>query len=114
MTRAQLAATIVLERLKQTGLHYDEIRVDRIGIDALYGSGRPGGTGEPREVRLRVAGRTRSMDEALRIGNEVETLYTNGPAGGGGVAKSAREVIAVLSVLISRSLVKPAIHREVI
>lgn len=113
MARAQLAGTIVLERLKQTGIHCDEIRVDRIGIDALYGLGQPGGTGEPREVRLRVAGRTRSMDEALRIGNEVETLYTNGPAGGGGVAKSAREVIAVLSVLIPRSLVKPAIHLEV-
>jgi len=53
------------------------------------------------------------MDEALRIGNEVETLYTNGPAGGGGVTKSAREVIAMLSVLIPRSFVKPAVHMEV-
>lgn len=113
MARVQLAATIVLERLKLTGVQCDEIRVDRIGFDALYGSGRPGGADEPHEVRLRVAGRTRSMDEALRIGNEVETLYTNGPAGGGGVTKSAREVIAMLSVLIPRSFVKPAVHMEV-
>jgi Acyclic terpene utilisation family protein AtuA len=113
MARAQLAGTIVLERLKLTGVPCDEIRIDRIGFDALYGSARPGAAGEPHEVRLRVAGRTRSMDEALRIGNEVETLYTNGPAGGGGVTKSAREVIAMLSVLIPRSLVKQAIHMEV-
>ena len=33
-----------------------------------------------------------SMAEAVRIGNEVETLYTNGPAGGGGAWKSARQV----------------------
>jgi len=113
MARAQLAATTVLERLKLTGVPCDEIRIDRIGFDALYGAGRPGGALEPHEVRLRVAGRTRSMGEALRIGNEVETLYTNGPAGGGGVTKSAREVIAMLSVLIPRSLVKPVVHLEV-
>jgi hypothetical protein len=38
---------------------------------------------EPYEVRARVVGRTDSADEALRIGNGVETLYTNGPVGGG-------------------------------
>ena len=48
------------------------------------------------------------MAEAVRIGNEVETLYTNGPAGGGGVTKTAREVIAVQSVLLPRELVRPS------
>jgi hypothetical protein len=46
----------------------------------------------------------------VRIGNEVETLYTNGPAGGGGVTKSAREVIAVLSVLLPREHVRPTVE----
>jgi len=59
-----------------------------------------------------VAGRTRTPDEALRIGNEVETLYTNGPAGGGGASKAVREVIAMLSVLIPRSLIKTTLHIE--
>ena len=36
----------------------------------------------------------------MRIGNEVETLYTNGPAGGGGAWKSAREVVAIASALV--------------
>jgi hypothetical protein len=40
----------------------------------------------------------------------VETLYTNGPAGGGGAWKSAREVLAVASVLIPRELVKPQVR----
>jgi len=56
-----------------------------------------------------VVGRTDSLAEAVRIGNEVETLYTNGPAGGGGVAKSARQVIAIASTLIPRSLVTPTV-----
>jgi hypothetical protein len=34
---------------------------------------------EPYEVRVRVTGRTENLREAIRIGNEVETLYTNGP-----------------------------------
>jgi hypothetical protein len=59
-----------------------------------------------------VAGRTRTLDEALRIGSEVETLYTNGPAGGGGAAKAFREVIAMLSALIPRSLIKTTLHIE--
>ncbi len=34
-------------------------------------------------MRARIVGRTENMANAVRIGNEVETLYTNGPAGGG-------------------------------
>ena len=68
---------------------------------------------EVAEVRVRVVGRTGTMAEAVRIGNEVESLYTNGPAGGGGAWKSAREVVAVVSTLIPRDWVKPAVHYEV-
>jgi hypothetical protein len=50
------------------------------------------------------------MQEATRIGNEVETLYTNGPAGGGGVSKHAREVVAVQSVLLPAHLVRPSVQ----
>jgi len=46
----------------------------------------------------------------VRIGNEVETLYTNGPAGGGGAVKSAREVVAVVSVLLPADLVAPSVQ----
>lgn len=65
------------------------------------------------EVRIRVAGRTDTMAAAVRIGNEVETLYTNGPAGGGGASKSAREVLAVVSTLIPREQVRAAVSYEV-
>jgi hypothetical protein len=50
------------------------------------------------------------MAEAMRIGNEVETLYTNGPAGGGGVVKSTREIVAVQSVLVPASAVQPSVE----
>jgi hypothetical protein len=61
-------------------------------------------------VRVRVAGRTDTLKEAVRIGDEVETLYTNGPAGGGGAFKSARDIVAVASVLLPRDLVAPQVR----
>ena len=61
-------------------------------------------------MRVRVVGRTDNLAEATRIGNEVETLYINGPAGGGGVTKSAREVIGIRSTCCPRELVRTAIH----
>jgi hypothetical protein len=110
--RGQLALDIVAERLKLMGVDYQEIRFDLIGVNALHGDKLSMGS-EPYEVCARVAARTKNMKEAVRIGNEVETLYTNGPAGGGGAWKSAREVVAVVSVLVPRSLVKHTVEYEV-
>lgn len=105
--RGQLALDIVAKRLEITGVKFSEIRYDLIGINAIHS--RPQAV-EPDEVRIRVAARCDSMKEAVRIGNEVETLYTNGPAGCGGATKSAREVVAILSVLLPRENVKPLIN----
>ncbi|RXH37924.1 ABC transporter substrate-binding protein [Bradyrhizobium nanningense] len=107
VARARLAMQIVRERLALTGVKTSELRFDIIGVDSLYSDTLGCSNSEPAEVRVRVAGRTNSMREAQRIGNEVETLYTNGPAGGGGVTKSARDVLAVQSVLLPRELVRP-------
>lgn len=108
MSRARLALDIVRERLALTGVQTSELRCDLIGMNSLHGETAGARHAEPYEVRVRVAGRTASADQALRIGNEVETLYTNGPAGGGGVTKSVREVLAVQSVLLPREHVKPS------
>ncbi len=112
LERGRLALEIVIERLKILGVSYEEIRCDLIGLNSLHG-GKLSSGHEPYEVRARVAARTRSREEALRIGNEVEALYTNGPAGGAGAWKSAREVVTIVSTLIPRRLVQPQIHWEV-
>lgn len=108
LARARLALDIVAERLRITGVAAGELRFDLIGWNSILGE--PGDdAAPPPEVRIRVAGRTTSMAEAVRIGNEVETLYTNGPASGGGATKSARRVVAMLSALLPRSEVTPSI-----
>lgn len=112
LARGRLALDIVRERLRLTGVQASELRFELIGVDALH-RGPQVAVPEPPEVRIRVVGRTDSMAEAVRIGNEVETLYTNGPAGGGGAWKSARQVLAVVSTLIPRERVTTHVTYEV-
>jgi hypothetical protein len=110
LARGRLALEIVRERLKLTGVAASELRFELVGVDSLHGAEVSAHASEPYEVRVRVAGRTENLREAIRIGNEVETLYTNGPAAGGGAFKSARDVVAVASVLLPRDLAKPSVQ----
>jgi hypothetical protein len=110
LARGRLALDIVRERLKLTGVAASELRFELIGVESLHGAEVSAHANEPYEVRVRVAGRTENLREAVRIGNEVETLYTNGPAAGGGASKSARDVVAVASVLLPRGLAKPQVR----
>jgi hypothetical protein len=103
--RGRLALDIVADRLRLTGLAAEEMRYDLIGIDALHGAAMSNGRPQPYEVRVRVAGRTATLADAQRIGSEVEALYTNGPAGGGGATASTREVLTMASTLMPRDLV---------
>jgi hypothetical protein len=113
VARGKLALEIVCERFRLLGLEPLELRGELIGINSLFPSREVDDPGHVSEVRVRVTGRTETFEDALRIGNEVETLYTNGPAAGGGVTKSAREVIAVLSTFIPRGLARPEIDYAV-
>ena len=110
LARARLALDIVRERLRMTSVQTSETRFDLIGVDSLHGAELSSRHAEPYEARIRVTGRTTTLSEAIRIGNEVETLYTNGPAGGGGATKSAREIVAVQSVLLPRELVRTEVQ----
>lgn len=107
--RARLALDVVGERLRITGAPHRELRMDLVGLDALHGGALSRDAAEPYEVRLRVAARCDGACDARRIGDEVETLYTNGPAGGGGVSKSTREIVAVTSTFVHRRDVRTTV-----
>lgn len=107
VARAQLARDVVLKRLEWMGVKMQDVRAELIGMDSLHG---PRNSVEPWEVRLRVAARCAERSDAVRVGNEVETLYTNGPCGGGGASKSVRQVVAVASLLLPRDAVNPRIQ----
>jgi hypothetical protein len=106
--RAQLAREILLTRLDSAGL--SDLRIDFIGVNSIHGSRLSQHAPTPYEVRLRAVARAESSATAARVSREVEALYTNGPAGGGGAWGSTREVIAMASALIPRESVSPQIH----
>jgi len=108
VARGRMAIAIVEERLRLTGAAVKEVRGELIGIDSVDRSAAA--AMEPREVRVRIAGRAESARAAAAIGAEVEALYTNGPAAGGGVTRGVRPVVAVASALIPAALVTPWIE----
>jgi len=112
LARGRLALEIVRERLRLIGVPTSETRFELIGVDAVRLTGSVE-SAAPAEVRVRVVGRTESMADAKRIGDEVETLYTNGPAGGGGAWKQARKVVAVVSTLVPQDAVRARVSYEV-
>ena len=104
--RGQLALDVVRERLADAGYGEFESRYDLIGVNAIFGSSASTADREdPAEVRARVALRVPSLQQAQNVAQEVEALYTNGPAGGGGATRSVREVIAAAAVLMPRESV---------
>lgn len=102
--RGQLALDLVRQRLADAGYGEFECRYELIGVNAIFGPHSPPRT-EPAEVRARVAMRVPTLQQAQHVAHEVEALYTNGPAGGGGATRSVREVIAAGSVLMPRHAV---------
>ena len=113
LARARLAQEILEERLKPADLA--ELECTIIGINSIHGPAlSPVPQQEPYEVRLRVAGRARTLAAAKRIFREVEALYTNGPAGGGGATGFAREMITMDSLLLPRFLVHTQVSLEVV
>jgi Acyclic terpene utilisation family protein AtuA len=106
VARAKLAGEIVSERLRG---QFQELRVDIMGVGSLHTREMSEGAYNPYEVRLRVAGRSADPEKAALIGEEVESLWCNGPAGGGGARKQTREQIGIVSCLLPREKVKPQV-----
>jgi hypothetical protein len=105
--RGQLALELVRQRLQDAGLGGCEARYELIGVNSLIPQAQA--SSEPNEVRLRVAVRAPTRQQAQLVANEVEALYTNGPAAGGGATKSVREVVAAAAVLVPRNWANPQV-----
>ncbi len=106
--RAKLAAEIIQKRVELLNVKVDELKIDFIGVNSTYWR-KDYNYMVPEEVRLRVALRTDDIEIAKWIGREVEGLYTNGPAGGGGARQYVREIMSVASLLIDRNEAKPEV-----
>jgi hypothetical protein len=105
--RAKLAGEIVAKRFAEGLVISDhpitDIRVDYIGLSSVHRTDFKTAPVSPYEIRLRLVGKAQTPEDAALIGEEVEALYTNGPAAGGGVRKIVNEVVGIVSTLMARS-----------
>ncbi len=100
--RAKRAEEILRTRLAALGDAIEEPRVDLQGLNSLFGPAFS--TGDPSEVRLRLAVRGVSRDAVEAAVHEVELLYF-GPAGGGGATGSVVPALGVTPAYVPRELV---------
>lgn len=109
LQRAELAGAIVQQRLWEVhGIPEDKVGIEYVGAGAAFRGLVP--ALDVPEVRLRVTATVPDADTAALVGWEVESLYTNGPAGGGGARRGSNEVLAIRSALIPRDLVPTDVH----
>lgn len=113
LLRAQLAAEIVAERWETLyGRAAGELHITYIGQNSSmpWAALSSMSSSEPPEVRLRIV--TKGMEQTVvaELGHEIEALYTNGPAGGGGVETLVKPTIGMVSILVERALVQPQVE----
>lgn len=102
--KAKCAAEAVKQNLKPVMGDIDELRIDFMGVNSVFGPAAPEPATSPNEVRLRVAGRTKKEEVADTIGHEVEMMYF-GPLGAGGAWRNVRRVLSMYSTLMHRNKV---------
>lgn len=107
--RAKLAADILAERLGRHPAVARSLRIDLIGINALYATAR-GTDRESEDVRVRVAMRSADRAACETMLWEVESLLCCGPAAGGGYRGQITPSVVTHSALIDRAAVTPTVR----
>jgi hypothetical protein len=113
LRRAQLAKRVLEERFRIVGLKADEVRIDFLGLNAIHGAATPEDAPQPYEVAVRVAARTKTREEAIKVGREVDGMAVSGIAHTGKRVPHqdrTREVIGVWSSLVPREQVPATVH----
>ncbi|MFB9175449.1 acyclic terpene utilization AtuA family protein [Roseibium salinum] len=105
VARGQLALELVRERMAGCRDTIAEDRGDLIGLNSVV-PGAVASRSEPAEIRVRYAARCVDRLTAARVAEEVESLYLCGPAGGGGVTRTVREIFGIASTTVPRNLAR--------
>ncbi|MEO1694509.1 MAG: acyclic terpene utilization AtuA family protein [Pseudomonadota bacterium] len=116
LRRAELAQSILKERLTRLVGNAGALRFDLIGENALHQSAHTDSAAEPdiagaaaegsvRDIRVRVALRTADRDAANLVLWETEALLCCGPAGGGGYRGRVAPSVITHSAMVPRASV---------
>ena len=109
VTRAELAASIVRERMERLHRCTEALRIDLIGVGALHATAGQRAS-DTRDVRLRAALRTADRPMAETLLHEVESLWLSGPAGGGGYRGTITPSVTTQPVYVDRSEIEARVE----
>ena len=112
-SRAELAVSILRERLERIHRCQEIVRLDLIGVNALHGTAgnwTPAYAGATSDVRLRAAMRTHDRAMAETLLEEVESLWLSGPAGGGGYRGKLTPSVSTQAIYVDRSAIELAVE----
>ena len=113
LARAELAAEVLLKRVKALGVNLP-VRCDIIGAVSVF----DGDAGALRRVtpaardgdyRVRLSATTDDRPTADRIAREVLSLYPTGPAGGAGVRTGVTGRVRTVSAYVPGEIIQPRV-----
>ena len=102
--KAKVAAQAIQTNLQPMMDDILELRADLIGVNAIFGPMAPEPAAPPNEVRVRIAGRTKTEQAADKILYECRHLLF-GPLGTGGTRSNVKPILSIYSSLIPRDRV---------
>ncbi len=113
LARAELAADVLMKRIKMLGIN-QPVRCDIIGAVSVFDSDggvrrRSIGPSPDGDYRVRLSGTSDDRATADRIAREVLSLYPTGPAGGAGVRTAVTGRVRTVSAYVPASSIRPAI-----
>ncbi len=113
LARAELAAEVLLKRVKALGINFP-VRCDIIGAVSVFDSDagalrRVARASPDGDYRVRLSGATDDRATADRIAREVLSLYPTGPAGGAGVRTSVTGRVRTVSAYVPAASIEPRV-----
>lgn len=113
LARAELAAEVLMKRIKALGIN-QPVRCDIIGAVSVFDNDgairRRSSTPSPDgDYRVRLSGTSDDRQTADRIAREVLSLYPTGPAGGAGVRTSVTGRVRTVSAYVPAASIQSTI-----
>ncbi len=116
LAKAQAAAQIIQQQMKETGLQAQETLVEYLGYNSIHGPlADPTHSEELNEVYLRIAVRCSDKREAAKLGRLIPPLGLSGPPfiGGAGGMLEPRGLLGIWPALAPRELIEEYVHVSV-
>ncbi|MED4779686.1 acyclic terpene utilization AtuA family protein [Brevibacillus choshinensis] len=118
LEKARKAEQVIRRQIELQGIPAEEIHASFLGFNSLHGPMvKEMDSDHYSEIYLRIAIRTKKMEDAAKLGRLIPPLALNGPAfGGGGLGgmQKPRQLLGLFASLIDRELIERGVKVEIL